>query len=254
MAAQRAATQPHAASAACHQRLAASGQGLARFRDSSIPLVPALRFATQIASRFRDRAVARRVVSLLTLLTFLIAYFPIPVPVLRGTASNEAFPCQGGRCGCDSAKQCWTSCCCLSPRERKAWAEREGVAPPEYAVLDEADASGQPSGEIAGSCCAPKAVANATPAKTSCCASSESCDTPVAPNSAEVQETRYTLTVAAMKCRGAASDFNSLMWFVWHAPTLTIIGDHGVDLDQRIVDERAASFAADLVSPPPRTA
>lgn len=217
------------------------------------------RFATLIASRFRDRAFARRIVASLTLLAFLTAYFPIPVPVLRGTAANEAFPCQGGRCGCASARQCWTSCCCLSPRERKAWAEREGVTPPEYAVLEEAAAPDKPTGETARGCCAPRAVAKAPPAKAACCAaagcdSSDGDDAPVGAKSAEVQETHYALTVVAMKCRGAASEFNSLMWFVWHAPSLTVLGDHGVDLDQRIVDERAASFAADLVPPPPRAA
>lgn len=214
----------------------------------------AVRFATLIASRFRDRAFARRIVASFTLLAFLATYFPIPVPVLRVAASNEAFPCQGGRCGCVSAKQCWTSCCCLSPRERRAWAEREGVTPPTYAILDEADASAESSEATARGCCAAKATpAKAPSAKPSCCASSVHCETPVNLDSAELQETTYVLTVAAMKCRGAASDFNSLAWFVWRPASLTVIGQHGVDLDQRLTDEWADSFAADLTPPPPRT-
>jgi hypothetical protein len=50
-------------------------------------------------------------------------------------------------------------------------------------------------------------------AKPSCCASSEHCETPADPDPAELEETVYVLTVAAMKCRGAASDFNSLGLF-----------------------------------------
>jgi len=214
----------------------------------------AVRFATLIASRFRDRAFARRIVASFTLLAFLAAYFPIPVPVLRGTASNEAFPCQGGRCGCASAKQCWTSCCCLGPRERRAWADREGVTPPAYAILEEADASAEPSEVVAAarSCCATKPAAKAAPAKPSCCASSEHCETPADPDPAELEGTVYVLTVAAMKCRGGTSDFNSLAWFVWRAASLTVIGQQGVDLDQRLTDEWADSFAADLTPPPPQ--
>lgn len=60
------------------------------------------------------------------------------------------------------------------------------------------------------------------------------------------------LTVAAMKCRGGTSDFNSLAWFVWRAASLTVIGQQGVDLDQRLTDEWADSFAADLTPPPPQ--
>lgn len=217
----------------------------------------ALRFATPLVSRFRDRAFARRIVASFTLLAFLTAYFPIPFPVVRGVASNEAYPCQSGRCGCASAKQCWTNCCCLSPRERRAWAEREGVTPPAYAILDDADAPVEASEATVRSCCAAKPAAKASMAKSSsakpsCCVASESCDSPVEPDSAQLEETVYALTVSAMKCRGAASDFNSLAWFVWRAANLEVIGQHGADLDQRLMDEWADSFAADLTPPPPQ--
>ena len=32
------------------------------------------------------------------------------------------FPCQGHRCGCVSAEQCWGHCCCFTPEQRLAWA------------------------------------------------------------------------------------------------------------------------------------
>lgn len=48
-----------------------------------------------------------------------------------GHAVSEPFPCQSHSCGCASAHQCWTSCCCFTPRHRLAWAIRHGVTPPE---------------------------------------------------------------------------------------------------------------------------
>ncbi len=51
--------------------------------------------------------------------------------------SGEMFPCMDCPCGCNSAEQCWRSCCCHSLAERMDWAHDHGVRPPEYAI-DEA--------------------------------------------------------------------------------------------------------------------
>lgn len=47
-----------------------------------------------------------------------------------GERNGERFICESDACGCASAHECWTSCCCHSLTERLAWAIREGVAPP----------------------------------------------------------------------------------------------------------------------------
>ena len=46
---------------------------------------------------------------------------------------SRPFPCMDSPCGCASAQQCLTSCCCHTPAERLAWARRHGV---EVGVLE----------------------------------------------------------------------------------------------------------------------
>lgn len=38
------------------------------------------------------------------------------------------FPCMNKPCGCMSAKQCFQRCCCHTPKETLAWAQRHGVS------------------------------------------------------------------------------------------------------------------------------
>lgn len=56
-----------------------------------------------------------------------------------GHAVSEPFPCQSHSCGCASAHQCWTSCCCFTPRQRLAWAIKNGVTPPESVHYSDED-------------------------------------------------------------------------------------------------------------------
>ena len=54
--------------------------------------------------------------------------------------------CQGGTCGCVSAHECWTSCCCHSLQQRIEWARVEGVKIPAYInVPDTFDAEPEPA-------------------------------------------------------------------------------------------------------------
>src|SRR5271168_1694053 len=69
----------------------------------------------------------------------LIAYifaafgFPLPAASVVRKDHSQPFPCQGHVCGCQSAEECWSSCCCYTPEERWAWADAHGVEPPAYA-------------------------------------------------------------------------------------------------------------------------
>ena len=74
-----------------------------------------------------------------------------------GTAGSR-FPCDGHACGCQSANDCWTGCCCLSPAQRMAWAKANGVTPPTALVkLVDDDAKTKPKHACCdgpgGSCC-----------------------------------------------------------------------------------------------------
>jgi hypothetical protein len=42
----------------------------------------------------------------------------------------ERYPCEGCACGCGSAHECWSSCCCHTEQERIQWAIDRGVEPP----------------------------------------------------------------------------------------------------------------------------
>jgi hypothetical protein len=55
----------------------------------------------------------------------------LPAAVHKDT--SQPFPCQDHACGCRTAEQCWTSCCCFTPEERWAWADAHNVQPPAYA-------------------------------------------------------------------------------------------------------------------------
>lgn len=49
----------------------------------------------------------------------------------RRSSGVERYPCESCACGCASARECWTACCCHTPHERLVWALTQGVMPPE---------------------------------------------------------------------------------------------------------------------------
>jgi hypothetical protein len=63
----------------------------------------------------------------------LLAVLEIPLPVFVHKESSQPFPCQNHPCGCQTAEQCWSNCCCFTPEERWAWAKAHNVEPPAYA-------------------------------------------------------------------------------------------------------------------------
>ncbi len=66
-------------------------------------------------------------------LVYLLAALEIPLPVFVHKISSQPFPCQDHACGCQTAEQCWSGCCCFTPEERWAWAREHNVEPPSYA-------------------------------------------------------------------------------------------------------------------------
>ncbi|MEN0109616.1 MAG: hypothetical protein AAF805_02725 [Planctomycetota bacterium] len=83
-------------------------------------------------------------------LTVIGSGAPLPITWVASAAATlrvaadpdvERFPCEGCGCGCGTASRCWSKCCCHTPKQRLAWARREGVRPPED-VLDAAEVLG----------------------------------------------------------------------------------------------------------------
>ena len=102
---------------------------------------------------------------------YVVVAAGIPLPsVSRPAKSGELFPCESSGCGCDSAEQCWRSCCCHTLAERLAWAEKNDVRPPAFA-LAEARKAGLDDG---GRPLAAKIVQVAVATKSNSCRSSPS--------------------------------------------------------------------------------
>jgi len=58
--------------------------------------------------------------------------FETPLPVLIAKDYSVPYPCQDRACGCQSADECWQSCCCFNDDEKIAWANANGIQPPEW--------------------------------------------------------------------------------------------------------------------------
>ena len=85
----------------------------------------------------RVRGVAAPGVVVVCVVAYLagsLGVLPSPAYVARlmGQVSGERYPCEDCRCGCVSARQCWTGCCCSTVEQKVAWAKANGVEVPAY--------------------------------------------------------------------------------------------------------------------------
>jgi len=55
---------------------------------------------------------------------------------LAGKDRSRSFPCMEKPCGCATAEQCFTRCCCNTPAETLAWARAHRVEPGVIATLE----------------------------------------------------------------------------------------------------------------------
>ncbi len=127
------------------------------------------------------RVLLRRSVAAAMLAAYVVVAAGVPMPTgSRSTKSGERYPCEACGCGCDSAEHCWRNCCCHTLAERLAWAEKNGVKPPDYALeaakLAGLDAAGRPlaqkSVHVVASFETKKPTPSCCHAQASCCKSS----------------------------------------------------------------------------------
>lgn len=180
----------------------------------------------------------------------------IPLPAIREPAkSGELFPCASSGCGCDSAEKCWQNCCCHTLAERLAWAEKNGVTPPAFALADAKQAGLDADGRLLAakvvnvamstkSCCRTKrdCCKSSAPKKHTCCSSHE--------ESKEHDAANFVVAYRALGCNG-----QSLNWLA-AVPTL-------ISVDLELTDQLAlvawlgphssavAGGVADVPTPPP---
>lgn len=129
----------------------------------------------------------RRAVTWLVLAAYVVLASGVPLP--DGAALNPGrpmgaagavaakdrsrpFPCMDSPCGCATAEQCYSRCCCHSVAERLAWARRHGVEAEMLAAL--ARGGSTPPPKPAAACCSvagtpEKAVARAVRSDDSSC-------------------------------------------------------------------------------------
>jgi hypothetical protein len=176
----------------------------------------------------------QRVISLVTLLAFIACLFPIALPRLQSKPSGTPFPCQNSSCGCQTAEQCWTSCCCLKPSQRARWAQEKGITPPSYAILSDSKQVVHNTQLKTKDCCTASTdtASPRTPAPKCCQPKSrqhcEACQqkdtqTDVAQVSTlkdndDPQPTRFALIMLAFKCKGINFGFSSLPVFELPSP------------------------------------
>ncbi|MCC6508625.1 MAG: hypothetical protein IT423_05940 [Pirellulaceae bacterium] len=179
----------------------------------------------------------------------------VPIPVGRVEFSDkdasQPFPCQSRACGCKSARQCWTKCCCHTPSQRKAWAQKNGVTPPDYAiVIDEVSKDSGPKGhgsQVPRACCLKKSPA-ACDAKTKAELPPDDHSLP----SAGASKRKWVLSWSALGCQGRSTDFTLLPWTILISPLKVTVGIVEFGPTVLVIDSEPLSIYLELDTPPPR--
>lgn len=159
------------------------------------------------------RPVRQRMISTLATVSYLLAVVGYPVPAATPRKdSDRPFPCQDRVCGCQTAEQCWQSCCCFSPEQRQAW-QRDNQ--PSVSSSDRAHGGSWQGKRLRDqdepkekSCCE-----SADSSDTSSCSSGDAdeeqvsscCQTDEPAGSESGKGNRWVLGIAAAKCQGTST-------------------------------------------------
>jgi hypothetical protein len=149
-----------------------------------------------------------RAVSWLMLAAYVLVVSGVPLPFAGSpapTGSSAAkrladkdrsrpFPCMDKPCGCATAEQCFSNCCCNTPAELLAWAKANRVDPATLMALQQRAADPRPA-PAAASCCA---SGDAAPA---CCSAAA----PPAPAAENVCAEYRSLAASASCCDAKAA-------------------------------------------------
>jgi hypothetical protein len=154
---------------------------------------------------------SRQAISIVTLFAYTAMVFGVPLPATARKANDQPFPCQNNPCGCATAEQCWRSCCCTTPEQRFAWAQRHGVTPPAYAE--------RPKAKLKRDCCEHQQTP--TDCQDGSCSTKPKSESPP-DEQGEPKTIHFVLGIAATKCGGGPSLWLSAglapppsLWFVW---------------------------------------
>jgi hypothetical protein len=144
------------------------------------------------------------------LLGYLAGQFGIPIPPIRTAISTEDFPCQGHQCGCMSAEQCRTSCCCvLKPKSVTRRSKQVTTA----AAVSKTELSSSFNRHFAKDCCSSKKETESQQQEDSAGSSYG-----------------WMFAFQAMKCRG-----NSAHWLTVSELAVVVHFDNGCPADDRVI-------------------
>ncbi len=182
----------------------------------------------------------------------LFASLPIPIAVVSHNDSDDQqnFPCRDGKCGCKSAFQCWTSCCCHTPQERLDWAARNKVQVPEYGQhLKQIVAQQKSQPRAAKQTCCQKPHEAVVADKPACCAPKAKAAEKAVASKPRV---KVVLSMFALGCRGSSGELASLPWAVVHVREVTplVLGLFEHELKLLDINGPVRFYPPEL--PPPR--
>lgn len=160
---------------------------------------------------------------------------------LAGKDHSRPFPCMDKPCGCATAEQCFSSCCCNTPAELLAWAKARRLEPGLIAGLVRRAAAAAPQVE---SCCRKQ--------RSEGCAEAPAQVTDAAGDATEV---RYGISLRALRaCQGLAAEWfllgGSLPPLLVEPIQLVAAPVDGI----RLVDDLSFGTPAAPEGPPPRLA
>jgi hypothetical protein len=124
-----------------------------------------IRLRWRLLNRGGRTRLRRGVVIGLLLVSQILTATGIPLPAVAAKDRSVPYPCMNHPCGCTNAEQSWRHCCCFTMQEKLAWAEANGVEPPEFvrAETSQTPAVPQESAEQkacgSGGCCCSKGQA-----------------------------------------------------------------------------------------------
>jgi hypothetical protein len=185
------------------------------------------RFRRDSLSRMHRNAAVYRSVAWLSLVgyAFLASGLPLPWGVVAPGGASPAvekrlaakdrstpFPCMDKPCGCVTAEQCFSNCCCNTPAETLVWAKAHNVDPAVIAALQRRAAAPVEKAVVASSCCSVEKQASCCSATSApaCCDESET--VALTAESADVEPiSSHTIVLKSMlACGGIVSQWFSI--------------------------------------------
>ena len=207
---------------------------------------------------------ASRAVTWLMLAAYVVVVSGVPLPIagsppgagspaaerLADKDRSRPFPCMDKPCGCATAEQCFSSCCCNSPAELLAWAEAHHLDPATLLALHGRVAATVPEAPAAVCWCSSASEA------PSCCATvaATSADKPAPAdegNSAPASPRMISLK-AMLACGGVLAGWTAAVTSLPPPPVLRCEPCMRFVGVLSITDDVAISVSPTLDVPPPR--